>query len=110
MKKAKRILAEIAVKKHHNGTLNSKAHFQREVSPEQVINAPMIAWPPGLFDCCGVSNGAAAAIITTPEIDCSFRNDYVLVKGLGLAVGAFGVLRSDWDFTHFPESVRASQA
>jgi acetyl-CoA C-acetyltransferase len=34
----------------------------------------------------------------------------VLVKGLGLAVGAFGVLRNDWDFTHFPESVRASQS
>jgi acetyl-CoA C-acetyltransferase len=106
----KRILAQIAVKNHHNGTLNPKAHFQREVSPEQVINAPMIAWPLGLFDCCGVSDGAAAAIITTPEIARSFRNDYVLVKGLGLAVGAFGVLRSDWDFTHFPESVCASQA
>jgi acetyl-CoA C-acetyltransferase len=106
----KRILAQIAVKNHHNGTMNPKAHFQREVSPEQVINAPMIAWPLGLFDCCGVSDGAAAAIITTPEIARSFRRDYVLVKGLGLAVGAFGVLRNDWDFTHFPESVRASQA
>jgi acetyl-CoA C-acetyltransferase len=106
----KRILAQIAVKNHHNGTMNPKAHFQREVSPEQVINAPMIAWPLGLFDCCGVSDGAAAAIITTPEIARSFRKDYVLVKGLGLTVGAFGVLRNDWDFTHFPESVRASQA
>ena len=33
-----------------------------------------------------------------------------LVKGLGLSVGAFGIMRNDWDFTHFPESVRASQA
>jgi acetyl-CoA C-acetyltransferase len=106
----KRILAQIAVKNHHNGTMNPKAHFQREVTPDQVINAPMIAWPLGLFDCCGVSDGAAAAIITTSEIARSFRKDYVLVKGLGLAVGAFGVLRNDWDFTHFPESVRASQS
>ncbi|HIM78773.1 MAG: acetyl-CoA acetyltransferase [SAR202 cluster bacterium MP-SAtl-SRR3965592-G2] len=103
-------LAEIAVKNHHNGTMSPKAHFQREVSVEQVINAPMIAWPLGLYDCCGVSDGAAAAIITTPEIARSFRDDYVLVKGLGLAVGAFGMLRNDWDFVHFPESVRASQA
>lgn len=105
----KRTLAQIACKNHHNGTLNPKAHFQREVTPEQVINAPMIAWPLGLFDCCGVSDGAAAAIITTPEIARSLRHDYVLVKALGLAVGAFGVLRNDWDFVHFPESVRASQ-
>ena len=103
-------LAEIAAKNHHNGTLNPKAHFQREVTTDQVINAPMIAWPLGLFDCCGVSDGAAAAIITTPEIAQSLRKDYVLVKGLGLSVGAFGVLRDDWDFTHFPETVKASQS
>ena len=106
----KRTLAQIASKNHHNGTLNPKAHFQREVDPDQVVNAPMIAWPLGLFDCCGVSDGGAAAIITTPEIAAGLRKDYVLVKALGLAVGAFGVLRSDWDFTHFPETVRASQA
>ena len=106
----KRTLAQIAAKNHHNGALNPKAHFQREVDPDQVVNAPMIAWPLGLFDCCGVSDGAAAAIITTPEIAAGLRKDYVLVKALGLAVGAFGVLRSDWDFTHFPETVRASQA
>ena len=103
-------LAEIAAKNHHIGTLNPKAHFQREITTDQVINAPMIAWPLGLFDCCGVSDGAAAAIITTPEIAQSLRKDYVLGKGLGLSVGAFGVLRDDWDFTHFPETVKASQS
>ena len=103
-------LAQIASKNHHNGTLSPKAHFQREVSTEQIVNAPMVAWPLGLFDCCGVSDGAAAAIITTPEIAKTFRDDYVLVKGIGLAVGAFGTLRNDWDFTHFPETVRAAQA
>ncbi len=106
----KRVLAQIASKNHHNGTLNPKAHFQREVSVEQIMKAPMIAWPLGLYDCCGVSDGAAAAIITTPEIARSFRRDYVLVKGLGLAVGSFGMLRDDWDFVHFPENVRAAQA
>ena len=105
----KRTLAQIAAKNHHNGTLNPRAHFQQEISPDQVVNAPMIAWPLGLFDCCGVSDGAAAAIITTPEIARSFRQDYVLVKALALSVGAFGAIRSDWDFTHFPETVRACQ-
>ena len=106
----KRTLAQIAQKNHHNGSLNPRAHFQREISVDQVVDAPMIAWPLGLFDCCGVSDGGAAAIITTPEIARSFRQDYILVKGLGLSVGAFGMIRDDWDFTHFPESVHASQA
>ena len=106
----KMTLARIAAKNHHNGTLNPKAHFQREVSPDQVVNAPMIAWPLGLFDCCGVSDGAAAAVITTPKIAKSFRQDYILVKGLGLAIGGKqGTLRDDYDFVHFPETVAAAK-
>ena len=104
------VLAKIAVKNHHNGSLNPKAHFQREISLEQALRAPMIAWPLGLFDCCGVSDGAAVAIITRPEIARTIRNDYVLVKGLGLAVGADqGTLRRDAEFTHFPENVHAAK-
>jgi len=106
----KRTLAKIAVKNHHNGTLNPKAHFQREVTEEQVINAPMVAWPLGLLDCCGVSDGAAAAIICRADLAKSFRDDYVLVKGLGLAVGGMqGLLHDDYDFVHFPENIRAAQ-
>ena len=44
----KRLLAKIAVKNHHNGSLNPKAHFQNELTEEQVINAPIVAWPLGL--------------------------------------------------------------
>ncbi|MDY7037081.1 MAG: acetyl-CoA acetyltransferase, partial [Thermodesulfobacteriota bacterium] len=57
----KELLAKIAVKNHHNGTLSPKAHFQREITLEQAVKAPMIAYPLGLFDCCGLSDGAAAA-------------------------------------------------
>jgi acetyl-CoA C-acetyltransferase len=106
----KRLLAKIAVKNHHNGSMNPKAHFHREVTLEQAIKGPMIAWPLGLFDCCGVSDGSAAAIITTPEIAKKYRDDFILVKGLGLACGAGqGTIRDDWDFVHFPENVKAGQ-
>ena len=64
----KRAIAHVSVKSHANGAKNPKAHLQKEVTEEQVLNAPMIAEPLGLFDCCGVSDGAAAAIVTTPEI------------------------------------------
>jgi len=104
----KRMLAKIDVKNHHNGSLNPKAHFQREITEEQAINAPIQAFPLGLYDCCGVSDGSAAAIVTTPEIARSLRDDYILCKGFGLAVGGQqGQLRDYYDFTHFDEAVNA---
>ena len=106
----KKTLAKISVKSHHNGTLSPKAHLRREITLEQAVNAPMIAWPLGLFDCCGVSDGAAAAIITSPELAKKFRNDYILVKGLGFSCGADQAqLQDDYDFTHFEETVTAAR-
>ncbi|MCL4441420.1 MAG: acetyl-CoA acetyltransferase [Firmicutes bacterium] len=106
----KKTLGKIAVKNHHNGSFNPKAHFQKEITLDQVIKAPIIASPLGLFDCCGVSDGAAAAIITTPELAKNFRQDYILVKGLGLSCGARqGVLQDDYDMVHFEETVSAGR-
>lgn len=106
----KKILSKIAVKNHHNGTMNPKAHFQREITLEQAMNAPMISYPLGLFDACGVSDGGAAAIVTTPEIAKSMRKDYILVKALALANGGGqGKLRSDYDFSYIPETVETGK-
>ena len=106
----KQMLAKIDVKNHYNGSLNPKAHFQRPITEEQAINAPMQAFPLGLYDCCGVSDGSAAAVITRPEIAKTMRDDYILVKGLGLGVGAQqGSLRDYYDFTHFDEAINASR-
>ena len=106
----KRILAKISVKNHHNGSLNPKAHFQRDITEEQAINAPLVAWPLGLYDACGVSDGCACAIVTRADMAKSFRDDYILVKGLGLAVGARqGYLQPSYDMTHMEETVRAAQ-
>ena len=106
----KRTLAKIAVKNHHNGTLSPKAHFRREITLEQAMNAPMIAWPLGLFDCCGVSDGAAAAIVTRADLAKKFRDDYVLVKGLSISCGAMqAALHDTYDFVHFEETVTAGK-
>jgi acetyl-CoA C-acetyltransferase len=106
----KAALANTAVKNHYNGSLNPKAHFQRAVTFEQVMNAPMVAWPLGLFDCCGVSDGSAAAIVTRAELAKNFRKDYILIKGLGVACGPEEDLSvSKWDYTYFQEDVIAGQ-
>jgi len=107
----KRILAEIAVKNHHNGALAHKAHFQREITLEQVIDAPIVAWPLGLFDCCGVSDGAAAAIVTRADMAKNFRPDPVYIKALEICVGPReGYMNPAYDFAHVEETCRAGAA
>lgn len=106
----RKILARIAVKNHHNGTMSPKAHIRREISVEDVLNASMVSYPLGLFDCCGISDGGAAAILTTPEIAKGLKKDYVLIKGIGLCSSAEQVfLREDYDYTHLEENVISSK-
>ncbi|MDO8705387.1 MAG: acetyl-CoA acetyltransferase [Sulfuricaulis sp.] len=85
----KRALAHVSWKSHQNGVLSPKAHLRKAVTIEQIMNAPMIAEPLGLFDCCGISDGAAAAIVTTPEIARALgKKDMVTVKAIQLAIGS----------------------
>jgi len=105
----KRLLAQIAVKNHHNGSLNPKAHFQNELTIEQVVNAPIIAWPLGLFDCCGVSDGASVAVVTRADMAKNFRDDPIYVKGMQITVGARqGAMEQSYDFVHIEENVIGS--
>ncbi len=83
----KRAMAQVSVKSHANGAKNPKAHLRKPVSMERVLGAPMVAEPIGLFDCCGVSDGAAAAIVTTPDIARGLGKDNIIaVKALQLSV------------------------
>ena len=70
---------------------------------ETILNAPMIASPLGLFDCCGVSDGAAAAIVTTPEIAKALgKRDIVSVKALQLSVSNGSESgHNSWDGSYF---------
>ena len=110
LEKGKETLAQIAVKNHHNGSLNPKAQFQREITLEQAMNAPIICYPLGLFDACGVTDGAAAAILCRADLAKSFRDDYILVKGEGMASGHFQTKTEDfWEGYYIEENVRASK-
>ena len=107
----KRLLAQISVKNHYNGSLNPKAHFQREITIEQAVKAPMIAYPLGLFDCCGVSDGAAAAIVTRADMAKSFRPDPIYVKALQICQGPReGFMNPSFDFAHVEETRRGGAA
>ncbi|MDH3344903.1 MAG: acetyl-CoA acetyltransferase [Desulfobacteraceae bacterium] len=104
----KRVLAHVSSKSHHNGTLHPKAHLRKEISIEQVMKAPIIAWPLGLFDCCGVSDGAACAIVCRADMARNFRTDPIYVKALQIAVtSGEEMAHQSWDCAHVETTYRA---
>ena len=106
----KRAMAQVSVKSHENGILNPKAHLRKKVTIDQVMAAPIIAHPLGLFDCCGVSDGAACAIVTTVEKarDMGFKNP-VTVKALQVALSSGEEIAfNKWDGDHFMTTDKCS--
>lgn len=99
----KRSIAHVSVKSHANGAKNQKAHLQKPITEDMALNAPMIAEPLGLFDCCGVSDGAACAIVTTPEIARAMgKKDIITVKALQLALSnGLESTHNSWDGSYF---------
>ena len=105
----KEILAMVSAKSHKNGAGNPKAHLRKEVTVEQILKAPMIAWPLGLFDCCGVSDGAAAAIVCRADMAKNFRPDPVYVKSMQIALSSGEELMyTDWDGSYVKSAVKCS--
>ena len=97
-------LAVITIKNHHNGALNPKAHFQSEVMDTAVrlgerqgmtfsdemeflrsrLN-PVVAYPLRLFDCCPISDGAAAIILAAEDVAKKFTDAPIYIRGIGQA-------------------------
>lgn len=107
----KRAMAHVSVKSHQNGARNEKAHLRNQVTPDQVLKAPIIADPLGLYDCCGVSDGAAAAIVTTPEIARHMgKTELIGVKALQLSVSnGTEASHNSWDGSHFITTRKAAR-
>jgi acetyl-CoA C-acetyltransferase len=107
----KRAMAHISVKSHDNGSRNPKAHLRSKLTIDAVLNAPLIAEPLGLYDCCGVSDGAACAIVTTPEIARSLgKQDLVSVKALQLAASnGVEAQHNSWDGSYFATTRAAAR-
>jgi acetyl-CoA C-acetyltransferase len=107
----KRAIAHVSVKSHANGAKNPKAHFQKAVSVETVLKAPIIAEPLGLFDCAGVSDGAAAVIVTRPDIARSLgKRDLVTFKALQIVTSNGWELQSnEWDGSYVHTARIAAQ-
>lgn len=104
-------LAKVAVKNHYHGSLNPKAHFQKEITEDMVRKAPRVAEPLGLLDCCPTTDGAAAVILTRTDLAPQFTKDYVVIQGVGTAVtGGYYTAQFDptFSFTDFRSTREAA--
>jgi acetyl-CoA C-acetyltransferase len=108
----KKALAHVSWKSHLNGEKNPKAHLRKAVDLQTILNAPIVAEPLGVFDCCGVSDGAACAIVTTPEIARALgKRDLVTIKAIALSASAgreWGT--QQWDGSYVRNTRTAAQA
>ena len=101
-------MTHVAWKNHVNGARNPKVQFRAEVPKDKIEAAPKVAGRLGVFDCSGVSDGAAAALIVRAEDAERHTGRPVYVKALSLVAGpALGAVDPDYDYTTFPEVVRS---
>jgi acetyl-CoA C-acetyltransferase len=105
----KQVLARIASKNHYNGARNPKAQFRKEMSVEQLCGMPTVAGMLSVFDCAGVADGAAAAIVVRAEDAHKYTDHPIYIKALSLVAGDGGTLLDPaYDYTTFPEIVRCA--
>ena len=102
-------MAHIASKNHFNGARNPRAQFRREVSTETICSAPPVAGTLGVFDCAGVADGAAAAIVVRAEDAHRYVANPLYIKALSFVAGnGNGLADPSYDYTTFPEVVQAA--
>ena len=97
-------IAHVAWKNHYNGARNSRAQFRKEVSMDTIKKSPKGAGDLGVFDCAGVADGAAAAIVCRAEDAHKYTDKPLYVKALSFVAGnGSGLTNPEYDYTTFPE-------
>src|SRR5207302_6993423 len=106
----KQVLTRIAWKNHKNGAVNPRAQFRREVPMETIACSPIMAGQLGIFDCSGVSDGSAAAVIVRAEDAHRYTDKPLYVKGLSFVAGpAAGAVDPEYDYPTFPGVVPSAE-
>jgi acetyl-CoA C-acetyltransferase len=100
-------IAKVSVKNHENGAKYPHAHYQFTCSVEDVVEGPQVTYPLNLYDCCPVTDGAAATIVVSEDVVEEYTDDPVWVAGSGLSTDS--LLRGDDEaLVGFPASTQAA--
>jgi acetyl-CoA C-acetyltransferase len=79
-------LAWIKVAASHHAQHNPNAMLRDVVTVEDVVNSPVVADPLRRLDCCVISDGGGAVVVTRPEIARSLKKPLVKVIGAAEAI------------------------
>lgn len=101
-------LAMVAVKNHGHALANPYAQLRFEVTLEQVLDAPMVVEPFGLYDCTPQTDGAAALVVASEDVVDRYTDRPVWVRGVGLGIDRVMHAHKS-DMTTFPATVKAAR-
>jgi acetyl-CoA acyltransferase len=82
-------IARVAVKNNYNGSLNPKAHYQKPVTLEDVLNSRPVSYPLNVLDCCPISDGAAAVVLCGADVAKRFTGTPVRMRAAAQKSGTY---------------------
>ncbi len=101
-------MAMVSQKNHRFSASNPFAHFQKEFTIEKIMGSPVVAPPLTLLDCAGITDGAAAVLLTTPERAGEFTDQAAHVIGFGQGVQGNNVTNLG-DLSRWPPLTMAAE-
>lgn len=101
-------LAMVAVKNHHNGSMNPLAQYPYEVTVDSVLCSVLVADPLRVLDCSPITDGAAAMILCPLDIAKKMKKPLVKISGSGQATDTIA-LSSRKDLTWIESTYQAAK-
>ncbi len=101
-------LAMVAVKNHKYGSMNPYAHFQNEITLDQALSSPVVAWPLRLYNCCPITDGSAAVVLASEKAAKKLTDTPVWVLGMGIASDTANMSKRP-SFVELGATVRAAR-
>jgi acetyl-CoA C-acetyltransferase/acetyl-CoA acyltransferase len=104
----KEAMARVSFKAHKHGCINPKAQFfGKEVTMQNIYDSVMVASPLQVYDCCPISDGAAAVVVTSMDVAKKLADKPVQIIGVGQ--GSSGGVCTQKDITRIPAREMSSQ-
>ncbi|MHA1231733.1 MAG: thiolase domain-containing protein [Candidatus Helarchaeota archaeon] len=104
----KEALSSVAVKNHEFASKNPKAQFQRKITLEQALNAPIVAYPLNIYDCCPITDGASCVILCDLEIARKFTDTPIEIVGIGAGTDYLALYQRE-SITRIDAAIKASK-
>ncbi len=101
-------MALLPVIAHKHGAMNPDAHFQREITVEQVLNAPMVADPLTIMNCSPVSDGGAAVVLASADISRKYTDSPIKISA-STAANDYISIHARESLTRSPSTIEAAR-